>query len=359
MLFQSNVKSALRVTRICLQSARTLTGAKSAPEIFPHFPFKRPHGAEPPLEFAKLRKDCPVSKVSIVDDKSWAWLLTKHADIRKVLCDNEHFSKIRTRPNFPELTEGGRLAAFANKATFVDMDPPEHTCQRNMVAPTFTPSNVKTMGFMIQGIIDKQIKEMKAATTPSVDLVASFSLPVASNVMYRILGIPTKDMAFLAKCNAVRTNGSATAAQASAANQELVDYLKQLIEAKAKHPTEDDLINTLIREQLQASKIALDDLVQVVFLMLVAGNATMATMIALGVSTFLQHPKQLAEMQANPLLYKNAVVELCRFHTASALATRKFEKCVSWCYCVWCTCFSSHEQSSCIYIYIYTLCTSI
>lgn len=291
----------------------------------PHFPFKRPFGAEPPLEFAKLRKNSPVSKVAIVDEKTWAWLLTRHVDIRQVLSDNEHFSKIRTRPNFPELTAGGRIAAQSFRPTFVDMDPPEHTAQRGMVEPSICPAHTKAMLPMIQEITDKQIKEMMKSNEPSVDIVSSFALPMASTVMYRILGIPTKDMAYLSTCNAVRTNGSSTSAQASGAATEVVDYLKQLIVSKVEKPgSEKNLINTLINEQLKLKKIELDDLVQVVFLMLVAGNATMVSMIALGVSTFLQHPDQLAQLKADPRLYKNAVEELCRFHTASALATRKF-----------------------------------
>lgn len=130
----------------------------------PHFPFKRPFGAEPPLEFSKLRKECPVSKVNIVDDKSWAWLLAKHVDICKVLSDNEHFSKVRTRPNFPELTKGGKLAAASHIPTFVDMDPPEHTRQRGMVSQRFAPEQVEMMVPMIQEITDHQIKEMMKET---------------------------------------------------------------------------------------------------------------------------------------------------------------------------------------------------
>jgi len=45
-----------------------------------------------------------------------------------VLTD-DRLSKERTRPGFPELSEGGKLAA-KNKPTFVDMDPPQHMQQR-------------------------------------------------------------------------------------------------------------------------------------------------------------------------------------------------------------------------------------
>jgi fungal nitric oxide reductase len=39
--------------------------------------------------------------------------------------------------------------------------------------------------------------------------------------------------------------------------------------------------------------------------------------------TLLQHPEQLQEMIADPSLVPSAVEELLRYHTASALATRR------------------------------------
>eukprot|EP00953_Heterococcus_sp_UTEX-ZZ885_P003818 2572-Heterococcus_DN1.PRE.1 len=57
--------------------------------------------------------------------------------------------------------------------------------------------------------------------------------------------------------------------------------------------------------------------------MLVAGNATTVNMIALGVITFLEHDDQLKEMMDDEDLINNAVEELLRYHTASALATKR------------------------------------
>jgi hypothetical protein len=45
-----------------------------------------------------------------------------------------------------------------------------------------------------------------------------------------------------------------------------------------------------------------------------------------GVVTLLQHPEQLAQLKADPSLVNNMVEELLRFHTASALATRRVAK---------------------------------
>lgn len=60
--------------------------------------------------------------------------------------------------------------------------------------------------------------------------------------------------------------------------------------------------------------------------MLVAGNATVTSMIGLGVVELTRHPNQLKAIQADPKLIRGAVEELCRYHTASAYAMRRVAK---------------------------------
>lgn len=107
--------------------AHQSAGFNESSQGVPRFPFSRPAAAEPPLEYAYLRANEPISKVELWDG-SHAWLVVKHKDIRSVLTD-ERLSKERWRPGFPELTAGGKEAA-KNRATFVDMDPPQHMQQR-------------------------------------------------------------------------------------------------------------------------------------------------------------------------------------------------------------------------------------
>lgn len=289
----------------------------STAKDIPSFPFLRPsqNPSEPPLLFKELRRIDPVSTVKLWDG-STAWLVTRHSDVCDVLSDLR-FSKVRTCPGFPELGPGGRKAALSHKPTFVDMDPPEHTEQRKMIAPMFSPEAIAILNPFIQATVDARIQTMMAQCQP-VDLIQWFALPVPSVTMLHMLGIPEEDLSFLLTCNSVRTSGSATAAEAMSANTNLTDYLSLLVRQKRNSPSNDIMSKLAVEPSLDH-----DDVVQITFLLLVAGNYTVVNMIALGITELQRQPEQLQELLHDPLLIDSAIEELLRYHTASAFATRR------------------------------------
>ena len=60
----------------------------------------------------------------------------------------------------------------------------------------------------------------------------------------------------------------------------LLDYLAALVDKRMEKP-QDDVISKLVVEQLRNGHIEKSDAVQIAFLLLVAGNATMVNMISL------------------------------------------------------------------------------
>ncbi|KIY99192.1 Cytochrome P450 55A2 [Monoraphidium neglectum] len=117
-----------------------------------------------------------------------------------MLVDNR-FSKVRTHPGFPELSQGAKAAIEGREPTFVDMDPPEHTRFRGMFEDAFSHDAVEAMRPQIAATVDRLIDEMEAAKAKagggggdgspfSIDLQEAFSMPLAFGTIYTILGIP-------------------------------------------------------------------------------------------------------------------------------------------------------------------------
>lgn len=85
-----------------------------------------------------------------------------------------------------------------------------------MVEPLFTYDAVEKLRPHIQKTVDTLLDAMiKEGCDKPVDLVDKFALPVPSYIIYGILGVPFEDLEFLTQQNAIRSNGSATATEAS------------------------------------------------------------------------------------------------------------------------------------------------
>ena len=286
----------------------------------PDFPFARDHDYQPPSLNQKLRHECPATKVKLYDG-SESWLFLKHKDICQAL-SSEHLSADRRTPGYPEIHSGGHKAKEAHP-TFVNLDNPEHNKQRNMLEDAFTPEAIEKLKPMIQEtvnhVIDDFVKKYQEQNSP-IDLIEELATPIPTQIIYRVLGVPDKDIPRLSQDSAVRTGTSRTAAEQS--NQNLQDYMASLVDTRIEKP-QDDMISKLTSEQYHNGRLSRDDIVQISFMILTAGNAALINSIGLGVLTLLQHPDQLDELKKDSSLAPQVVNELLRYNTTSALNSRR------------------------------------
>lgn len=276
------------------------------------FEFAADRGAtpfDPPAQYERLRDECPVSRVRMWDG-SPAWLVTGYEQVRAVFGD-ERFSADSRRPGFPYFSENSEPLT-RNNQPFVRMDPPEHDRLRDMVAAEFTRKRAEALRPRIQQLADRFADGM-AAKSPPVDLVAEFALPIPSAVICMVLGVPYEDHGIFERCTAVMMGGGADGEEAG---EELSRFLAEVIETKARQPT-DDLISRLVTGQERRGELTRGDTISMAQMLLMPGYETTSMQIGLGMAALFYHPKQLAALREDPGLIPNAVDELLRYLTVT------------------------------------------
>lgn len=230
-------------------------------------------------------------------------------------------------PGYPEIHPGGHKAKEAANPTFVNLDDPEHKEQRAMLEADFSPETVqKKWRPMMERTVDELLDQFveKGKSEQPIDLIQNFAAEVPTQIMFKVLGVPESEIPRLSKDSEVRNSTSRNAAES--ANNELQDYMAQLVRAKIQQPG-DDVISHLVVNQLKPGDLSEDDVTTLSFLVLTAGNAALINSIGLGTLTLLEYPDQLRDFKENPKALAGSLVnEISRYHTTSALNSRRTVK---------------------------------
>ncbi len=281
----------------------------------PLFPFAKPTGSPfaPLTEVDQRELAGTVSPVRLPTG-GWAWLVTRHADVRQVL-RHPGFSADFARPNFPLLRAIPPQSEEDRQGGFIRMDGAAHSRLRRMLTAEFMIKNIRQIEPLIQQTVDQSLDAMRDAGPPA-DLVESFALPVPSMVICHLLGVPYQDHAFFQSRSRVLLDQATAAEQVRSAVGELRDYLRSLIDAKqATTDRAEDLLSQLITERVETGELTRDELVGMALLLLIAGHETTANMIGLSTLLLLQQPDHLAALRADPGLAPGLVEELLRYLT--------------------------------------------
>ncbi|MFD0662835.1 cytochrome P450 family protein [Thermocatellispora tengchongensis] len=196
------------------------------------FPIDRECPFAPPAEYARLREEEPVKRVTLPTGKQ-AWIVTRYADVRRLLADPRLSSDPR-RPNFPALGIGEQEAA-ARSRPFIRTDPPEHTRHRRMLQAEFTVKRVKGMRPAIQATVDRLIDRM-LADGPPVDLVPAFANAVSTSTVLNLVGVPADDLEFFRDVTRVSGGRGSDAREIGEALGNMFRMLGELIAERKRNP---------------------------------------------------------------------------------------------------------------------------
>jgi cytochrome P450 len=103
----------------------------------------------------------------------------------------------------------------------------------------------------------------------------------------------------------------------------MAGYFRSLLAAKRRSPA-DDLLSALIQAQDAGDRLSENELLSMVFLLLVAGHETTVNLIASGTLALLLNPASRAGLLADRSLLPGAVEELLRYVSPVNNATERF-----------------------------------
>ncbi|WP_344480980.1 cytochrome P450 [Glycomyces endophyticus] len=274
-------------------------------------PYDRETRYDPPSALLELQ-DQPVRRIRYYPDGVEGWLVTGHAEGRRVLADPRFVTGERFVHSPTELPHVFvSISEQVPPGFFLFYDPPEHTRLRRKVTGVFTVKRMRELEPRIADIVDARVEALREAG-PGADLVREFALPVPALVICEMLGVPYEDRDAFQRNSADMLDLARSVEDRNKSMAELFGYLMQLVPAKRAEPGEDML-----------SALAADDEVHDVeaagmgLILLVAGHETTANMLALGTMALLEHPDQLARLTGAPVLWPAAVEELLRYLTVA------------------------------------------
>jgi cytochrome P450 len=94
---------------------------------------------------------------------------------------------------------------------------------------------------------------------------------------------------------------------------EFISYLRRLVAEKHSNPG-DDLLSGLVLAEAEGDTLSENELLSMIFLLIVAGHETTVNLIGNGTLALFEHPEQRARLQENPGLLKPAIEEMLRYY---------------------------------------------
>jgi cytochrome P450 len=283
--------------------------------------------ANPYPFYARLRAESPVHRVTL-PDKQRAWLVTRYDDVAAVLKDGR---LVKDRLNALTAEQAAKqpwVPGFFKPLSrnMLDVDPPDHTRLRSLVHKAFTPRFVERMRERIRTLAEELLDAIE--DRGHMDLIREYALPIPTTVIAELLGVPVADRhrfhRWTRRIVASDPSGWRMLAAVPSAVA-FLRYIRKLVKARRTDPR-DDLVSALVEAEEAGKSLTEDELVSMIFLLLVAGHETTVNLIGNGVHALLGHPDQLARLRAEPGLVKSAVEELLRFDGPLETATERFAR---------------------------------
>jgi cytochrome P450 len=288
-------------------------------EPFSFNPFDPDVRANPFPLYARGRREFPV----FAHEGLPLFSVFRYDDIQAILKDPAAWSSIFPPPPGVELRKD-------LPPSMLMQDPPEHTRLRGLVNQAFTPRMIRRLEQRMEAIAEQLLAD--ALAKRRVDLVQALTYPLPVIVIAEMIGVPLQDREQFKHWSdgLVENLGLGimgpeppdVIARELAILDEMRAYFSRLVDERRREPRE-DLLSGLVAAEIEGSRLSFDEMLQMLTLLLVAGNETTTTLIGNAAIVLMQHPDQLARLRTRPELIEGAIDEVLRFSSPVQVTVRR------------------------------------
>lgn len=263
--------------------------------------------------FAAMREAGPVlpMKLPFVGK---AWVTTTHAAALAMVKDNDTF--VQEGRHAGKSGVAGMqwwmpktLRLLANNMLL--KDEPDHRRLRKLVDTAFKRRDVLAMRGSIEDLADRLLDGFEG----EADLLADYARQLPLAVICDLLGLPEADRGQFSHWTRSSTSVTGTLGLLRAVGplRRMLTYVREQIEEARRNPRE-GLISALVQAEEDGDRLDEDELVSMIFLLLVAGFETTTHLIADSVIALEANPQQKAFLLEDPAgRMERAVEELARY----------------------------------------------
>jgi cytochrome P450 len=277
--------------------------------------------------FAEFRANNPVAWTEESDGGRGFWSLTKYEDVLFASRHTELFSSrlgIRLEDMDEEETEARR--------TMMEMDSPEHTRLRRIVARPFTPRAVADYEEAVRDLAKEVLANLNGRT--EFDFVKDIARELPMRMLGRLLGLPDEDLDWLvSKGDALIGNSDPDFTDyvvdqtdtseyrllpfRSPVAIELFEYAQLALEERRVTPT-NDVLTALLAPTKDGDTLDDPTLKNFFALMVAAGNDTTRYTMTAGAQVFIDRPEVFAALpDMDEAQVKALVDEVLRWATTT------------------------------------------
>jgi cytochrome P450 len=273
-------------------------------------PFDYGFHRDPYPTYRWLRDDAPLYHNERMD----FWALSRFDDVLDGLHDPATYT-----------STGGVAIEQSGAATksMIEMDPPDHTAMRKLIARRFTPRRIAELEPRVREWTNALLDRLDGRD--EFDVVREFTALLPTTVIGTLLGMPADRHDELRQWTddlLTREPGNPTPPPAAVEGvMQIAALAHQLAVARRERPA-DDILSTLVQAEIDGVPLTDEQVIGFCILLVSGGHETTSKLIANGVRLFASHPDQRDAVIAEPERMVGAVEELLRFTSPTQYMAR-------------------------------------